>query len=88
MWRVYFRLPGDKGWNDESVPEVSFVGPAVLAAIHRESINCVERYDEMIELAKVPNGVGACEKHFDCSRVCPRMVYPGKHIELLRKEIL
>lgn len=78
----------NKGWNDESVPEVSFVGPAVLAAIHRESINCVERYDEMIELAKVPNGVGACEKHFDCSRVCPRMVYPGKHIELLRKEIL
>jgi len=77
-----------QSWAEEPLSANPFMGPAVLAAIHRESINNSERRQEMLELAKLPNGVAACEKHFDCSRVCPRMVAPGKHIEQLRKEIL
>lgn len=77
-----------RSWAEESFTAIPFMGPAVLAAIHRESINSRERREEMLDLARLPNGVAACEKHFDCSRVCPRMVAPGKHIEQLRKEIL
>lgn len=77
-----------QNWSEESLEMLPFVGPAVLAAIHRESINNPERREEMLELAKQPNGVAACEKHFNCSRVCPRMVAPGRHIEELRKELL
>lgn len=77
-----------QSWAEESLTASPFMGPAVLAAIHRESINNSERRQEMLELAKLPNGVAACEKYFECSRVCPRMVAPGKHIEQLRKEIL
>ncbi|HON13774.1 MAG TPA: 2Fe-2S iron-sulfur cluster-binding protein [Treponema sp.] len=77
-----------QNWSEESLEMLPFVGPAVLAAIHRESINNPEWREEMLELAKQPNGVAACEKHFNCSRVCPRMVAPGRHIEELRKELL
>lgn len=77
-----------QNWSEELLEMLPFVGPAVLAAIHRESINNPERREEMLELAKQPNGVAACEKHFNCSRVCPRMVAPGRHIEELRKELL
>ncbi|AEJ18503.1 succinate dehydrogenase/fumarate reductase iron-sulfur subunit [Gracilinema caldarium] len=76
-----------QAWAEDSLVAIPFLGPAVLVALHRESINNPERRDEMLELAKLPNGVSACEKHFDCSRVCPRMVAPGKHIEQLRKEL-
>jgi len=31
--------------------------------------------------------VAACEKKFECSRVCPRGVAPGRKIEMLRKEL-
>ena len=64
-----------------------FMGPQSLAALRRESINRVERKDELLERAAEGDGAAACDRHFDCSRVCPRGVFPGKHIQLLRKEI-
>jgi succinate dehydrogenase / fumarate reductase iron-sulfur subunit len=64
-----------------------FQGPAALAAVRREMINRPERAAEMRALAARPDGVAACERHLDCSRVCPRAVYPAKHIQLLRREI-
>ena len=70
-----------------SAAELPFRGPAALAAIHREAINKPERRDEMMELASRDDGVGPCDRHLACSKVCPRFVYPGKHIELLRREI-
>lgn len=73
--------------NNADVQVAPFVGPAVLAAVHLESINRPSRAGEMLKLARQPNAVPACEKHFDCSRVCPRMVYPGKHITELRREL-
>lgn len=76
-----------KNWSASEGAVAAFVGPAALAAVRRESINNPGRAAEMLGFAARPDAVAACERHFDCSRVCPRMVYPGKHIELLRKEL-
>ncbi len=65
----------------------SFMGPQALAALRRETFNRPERKAELLERAARADGVGSCDRHFDCSRVCPRGVYPGKHIELLRREL-
>jgi len=67
--------------------ERPFRGPAALAAVRREALNRPERAGEMRDIAAAPDGVAACERHLDCSRVCPRAVYPGKHIELLKREL-
>ena len=69
------------------VADGAFIGPAALAAVRREAINRPERAAEMRAMAAAPDGVAACERHLACSRVCPRAVYPAKHIELLRREI-
>lgn len=69
------------------VPAESFRGPAALAAIRRESINAPERAEAMLIEAAQPDGVARCERNLACSRVCPRAVYPAKHIELLRRSI-
>jgi succinate dehydrogenase / fumarate reductase iron-sulfur subunit len=62
-----------------------FRGPAGLTAVRREGINHPARAEEMRALGATPDGTAACERHLECSRVCPRAVYPAKHIELLRK---
>ncbi len=76
-----------RSWNAAHGEIDGFVGPVALAAARREALNNPAREKEMLALAARPDGVAACEKHFDCSRVCPRMVYPGKHIEMLRREL-
>ncbi len=70
-----------------STTKPAFMGPAALAALRRETINHPDRRKELLERAGLPDGVVGCKRHFDCSRVCPRAVYPAKHIELLRREI-
>jgi succinate dehydrogenase / fumarate reductase iron-sulfur subunit len=34
-----------------------------------------------------PNGVWACENHFDCTRVCPREIMVTKNINATKREI-
>lgn len=65
----------------------NFIGPAPLASINRELLkNTNEKQVEILkEIAYGENGVEKCEKHFNCSKVCPSKVYPGKHINQLRK---
>lgn len=63
----------------------AFRGPAGLTAVRREGLNRSERAEEMRALAAAPDGTAACERRLECSRVCPRAVYPAKHIELLRR---
>lgn len=67
--------------------EEPFVGPASLAALRRELLKNPGRRDELLAIAARSDAVAACRRHFACSKVCPRHVYPGKHIELLRKEL-
>jgi succinate dehydrogenase / fumarate reductase iron-sulfur subunit len=61
-----------------------FVGPAVLAAVHRDMLKSPGKNKELIDLAAGKNGVGLCERALDCSRVCPTEVYPARHIADLR----
>ncbi len=64
-----------------------FLGPSPLASINREiSKQNDESVIEALEAkAFNTNGVDACDKHYLCSKVCPTKVYPGKHINDLRK---
>jgi succinate dehydrogenase / fumarate reductase iron-sulfur subunit len=65
----------------------AFVGPATLAAFHRELTNRPERREEILGLVDQRDGVWACQRALNCSRVCPTKVYPAKHIAMLQREI-
>ena len=64
-----------------------FVGPAALAAVDRERAKRPDRSKAMLAVAAAPDGAAACDRRLACSRVCPRAVYPGKHIQLLRNAL-
>jgi len=64
-----------------------FLGPAALAAVNRQREKDPGAAERMLDMAAGPDGVAACERHLHCSRVCPQAVYPGKHIQLLRKAL-
>ena len=64
-----------------------FLGPAVLAAIHREMIKSPARKSDLLALASGKRGERHCERALHCSRVCPTAVYPARHIADLRRII-
>lgn len=64
-----------------------FVGPAALAAADREREEHPDRGAEMLAFAARPDGVEACQATFNCSRVCPQNVGPGRRIKNLKKSI-
>lgn len=61
----------------------SFLGPALLSAIHNEYIKT--RQTEALILAGSAHGERLCERAIDCSRVCPADVQPARHILDLRQ---
>jgi succinate dehydrogenase iron-sulfur subunit len=61
----------------------SFLGPAVLAAIHSQFTNT--RQKEALKLAAGKFGQGLCERAINCSRVCPAGVQPARRILDLRQ---
>ena len=67
-----------------------FIGPAVLAAVHRQFVKSPASQKAMLKLAGGPRGERWCQRALACSRVCPTKVYPARHIadlrRLLRKE--
>jgi succinate dehydrogenase / fumarate reductase iron-sulfur subunit len=65
----------------------AFVGPATLAAFHRELKNAPERREEILGMVDTEDGVWACQRALNCSRVCPTEVYPAKHIAMLQREL-
>jgi succinate dehydrogenase / fumarate reductase iron-sulfur subunit len=67
--------------------ERPFSGPAALAAADRDREERPDREEAALAFAARPEGVAACERRFECSRVCPQSVYPGRHIENLRKSL-
>ncbi len=73
--------------SDACPVEAPFLGPAALAAVNRQREKDPGAAERMLALAARPDGVAACERHLHCSRVCPQAVYPGKHIQLLRKAL-
>lgn len=62
-----------------------FLGPAVLTAIHT-SVHRDPDTATFLQAAYGPEGVDSCESHFECSRVCPMKVAPGRHIRELKTE--
>ena len=56
----------------------SFLGPAVLAAIHNDYIH--NKQKETLNLAAGEFGERLCERAINCSRVCPAGVHPARHI--------
>ena len=60
-----------------------FIGPAACAHIHIETVKHPETSHALLARAFEPDGAPACERAFECSRVCPQGVAPGKHITAL-----
>jgi succinate dehydrogenase/fumarate reductase iron-sulfur protein len=63
----------------------SFLGPAVLAAIHNEYTHT--RQKETLNLAGGEFGERLCERAINCSRVCPAGVHPARHILDIRQAL-
>lgn len=64
-----------------------FVGPAALAAYNREIEKNPDRSEELLAQVDSDRGVWGCDRHLECSRVCPTGVYPAKHIAQLQRKI-
>ncbi|MCX7026693.1 MAG: 2Fe-2S iron-sulfur cluster-binding protein [Spirochaetes bacterium] len=67
--------------------EGKFSGPAALLAAAVEREKHAERGGKMLEFAARPEGVGHCERRFECSKVCPQGLSPGRRITELRKAL-
>jgi len=65
--------------------EGEFLGPAALLAVAVEREKHPDREKEMLDLAGGPTGVELCEKRYECSKVCPQGLAPGRKIAELRK---
>jgi succinate dehydrogenase / fumarate reductase iron-sulfur subunit len=63
----------------------SFLGPAVLAALHRQGLKYPEQEAELLAVAAGDRGERHCRRALACSRVCPTQVYPAHHIFELRR---
>jgi succinate dehydrogenase / fumarate reductase iron-sulfur subunit len=68
-----------------SQAEGKFIGPAALAAIHREMLKTLSKKKELLKIVGGPRGERWCRRALACSRVCPTKVYPARHIADLRK---
>lgn len=64
-----------------------FVGPAALAAADREREERPARTAAMLAFASRPEGAYACARAFECSRICPQKVAPGKRITALLRDL-
>jgi succinate dehydrogenase / fumarate reductase iron-sulfur subunit len=66
----------------------AFIGPAALAQAARFIFDSRDRgLEERLEVLDHPDGVWACEDHFQCTRVCPRGIKVTKNINLSKRRI-
>ena len=65
----------------------AFIGPAGLAALHRELLKSPHRNADIKKLSTGERGVRMCKRALACSRVCPTGVYPARHIADLASDI-
>ena len=65
-----------------------FLGPAALVHAARFIFDSRELgLKERINILDQPNGVWACENHFECTQVCPRGIPVTKFINLTKRKI-
>ncbi len=65
----------------------TFTGPAALAAYHREIEKNPVRRDALLREIDRTDGVWGCQRHIQCSIVCPNGVAPARRIVSLKKMI-
>jgi succinate dehydrogenase / fumarate reductase iron-sulfur subunit len=68
-------------------PRPDFMGPAALAALHRQITGNPAGAEELLQRAAGERGERRCERALACSRVCPTGVNPARCIAGLRREI-
>jgi succinate dehydrogenase / fumarate reductase iron-sulfur subunit len=65
-----------------------FLGPAALANAFRFVEDSRDRgFRDRLPVLDEPNGVWACENHFECTRACPRGIKITKHINQTKRKI-
>ena len=65
-----------------------FIGPASIVQAARFLFDNRDRgFEERLEVLDHPDGVWACENHFQCTRVCPRGIKVTKNINLTKRRI-
>lgn len=66
----------------------NFVGPAAIVQASRWVFDSRdEGVGARLDILDQPNGVWACENHFECTRVCPREIKVTKMINFTKREI-
>jgi len=66
----------------------SYLGPAALLSGARFTFDNRDRgLAERMSVLGGPDGVAACENHFDCTRVCPREIKVTKAINLTKNRL-
>jgi succinate dehydrogenase / fumarate reductase iron-sulfur subunit len=78
----YSSCPILEGKNTE------FIGPAAVAQAARFLFDSRDRgFSARLGVLDRPDGVWACENHFECTRVCPRGIKITKNINLTKRRI-
>ena len=71
---------------DEENPR--FIGPAAIAQAARFVLDSRDRgFEERLSVLDHPDGVWACQNHFECTRACPRGIKVTRNINLTKREI-
>jgi len=71
---------------DEENPR--FIGPAAVAQAARFAFDSRDQgFEERLAVLDHPDGVWACQNHFQCTRVCPRSIKVTKNINLTKRLI-
>ncbi len=70
------------------VTNPEFLGPAALVHAFRFQEDTRDRgSSQRLPILNTPNGVWACQQHFECTRACPRGIKVTKHITALKRKI-
>jgi succinate dehydrogenase / fumarate reductase iron-sulfur subunit len=66
----------------------NFVGPAAIVQASRWVFDSRDKgLEARLDILDQPNGVWACENHFQCTRVCPREIKVTKMINFTKRAI-
>ncbi len=66
----------------------SYLGPAAILSAARFVLDSRDTgLAQRMAVLDDPNGAGACENHFTCTRVCPREIKVTKNINATKREI-
>ena len=65
-----------------------FLGPAAIAQAFRFLEDSRDKgFQDRLPVLDDPNGVWACENHFECTRACPRGIKITRHINHTKRRI-